>query len=397
MNDTNTQNLDAASILSDTQRFWSLTAIIACISVAGMGMGLTLPLLALTMEGMGVPSTLIGLNGAMTAFAMLTFTPFVPHILQRFGAVKFLYASLLVAIVCMLSFKAIPNIWFWFPMRYLLGASLSTLFVVTEVWINQLATDTTRGRLIGLYGTSAAGGFALGPVILWLVGPDGWAPYVLGSFIVALAAIPIALARRVSPQMNEEPNYKFLALLAVAPAAIMGGFVMGALEASNFNFLPIYGVRTSLSEAAAPLLLTTAAAGNVLLQFPIGWLTDKFDKRLILGGCAVFGCVGAATFPYLISNLTLMLPVLFIWGGVIFGIYTAALVMIGERFKGAELTGANSAIAMTWGLGSLVGPSLSGVAMDIWDPHGFPIVLAGISGCFAVFVAYRYLRQPAMS
>lgn len=397
MNDANAQNLNAAPPLSDTQRFWSLAAIIACISVAGMGMGLTLPLLALTMERMGVPSTLIGLNAAMTALAMLTFTPWVPHVLQRIGAIKFLCICLAVAIVCLLSFRAIPNIWFWFPMRYVLGASLSTLFVITEVWINQLATSETRGRLIGLYGTSAAAGFGLGPVILWTVGSEGWAPFILGSFIVALAAIPIVLARHVSPRLNEKPNYKMLALLAVAPAAIMGGYVMGAMESSVFNFLPIYGVRTSLSEAAAPLLLSTASAGNVLLQYPIGWLTDKYDKRFILGGCAVLGCAGALMFPFLISNLALMLPVLFIWGGVIFGMYTAALVMIGERFKGTELAGANAAIAMMWGLGALTGPSLAGAAMDIWDPHGFPAVLAAISGCFAVFVAYRYLRQPAMS
>ncbi len=395
MNDA--QNLNAAPPLTNIQRYWSLAAIIACISVAGMGVGLTLPLLALTMERMGVPSTLIGLNAAMTALATLTFSPWVPHILQRIGAIKFLYACMLIAIICLLSFKAIPNIWFWFPIRYIMGASLSTLFVITEVWINQMATSKTRGRLIGLYGTSAAAGFALGPVILWTVGSEGWAPYLLGSLIIALAAIPITLARHVSPQLNEKPNYKLVALLAMAPAAIMGGYVMGALEASVFNFMPIYGVRTSLSEAAAPLLLSTAAAGNVLLQFPIGWLTDKYDKRLILGGCAVLGCAGALTFPLLISNLALMLPVLFIWGGVIFGMYTAALVMIGERFTGVELAGANAAIAMMWGLGALMGPSLGGVAMDIWDPHGFPAVLALISGCFAVFVGYRYVRQPALS
>ena len=393
MEDANVQNFNVPAQLSSVKRVWSLAAIIACISVAGMGLGLTLPLLALTMESMGVPSTLIGLNAAMTALATLTFSPLVPHILQRIGAVKFLYACLGITIICLLSFKIFPNIWFWFPVRYVLGACLSTLFVVTEVWINQLATSQTRGRLIGLYGTSAAAGFGMGPMILWLVGSEGWAPYFLGSFIVALAAIPIALARQVSPKINEKPNYKFLALLAVAPAAIMGGYVMGALESSIFNFLPIYGVRTSLSEATAPLLLTTASAGNVLLQVPIGWLTDKYDKRLILGGCAVLSCTGALAFPFLISNLIFMLPVLFIWGGVIFGIYTAALVMIGERFAGAELAGANAAIAMMWGLGSLTGPALGGVAMDIQGPHGFPAVLAVISGCFAVFVAYRYLRE----
>ncbi len=393
MEDANVQNFNVPAQLSSVRRGWSLAAIIACISVAGMGLGLTLPLLALTMESMGVPSTLIGLNAAMTALATLTFSPLVPHILQRIGAVKFLYACLGITIICLLSFKIFPNICFWFPVRYVLGACLSTLFVVTEVWINQLATSQTRGRLIGLYGTSAAAGFGMGPMILWLVGSEGWAPYFLGSFIVALAAIPIALARQVSPKINEKPNYKLLALLAVAPAAIMGGYVMGALESSIFNFLPIYGVRTSLSEATAPLLLTTASAGNVLLQVPIGWLTDKYDKRLILGGCAVLSCTGALAFPFLISNLIFMLPVLFIWGGVIFGIYTAALVMIGERFAGAELAGANAAIAMMWGLGSLTGPALGGVAMDIQGPHGFPAVLAVISGCFAVFVAYRYLRE----
>lgn len=393
MEDANVQNFNVPAQLSSVQRSWSLAAIIACISVAGMGLGLTLPLLALTMESMGVPSTLIGLNAAMTALATLTFSPLVPHIFQRIGAVKFLYSCLGITIICLLSFKAFPNIWFWFPIRYVLGACLSTLFVVTEVWINQLATSQTRGRLIGLYGTSAAAGFGMGPMILWLVGSEGWAPYLLGSFIVALAAIPIALARQVSPEINEKPNYKLLALLAVAPAAIMGGYVMGALESSIFNFLPIYGVRTSLSEATAPLLLTTASAGNVLLQFPIGWLTDKYDKRLILGGCAVLGCAGALAFPLLISNLAFMLPVLFVWGGVIFGMYTAALVMIGERFRGAELAGANAAIAMMWGLGSLTGPALGGIAMDIQDPHGFPAVLALISGCFAIFVAYRYLRE----
>lgn len=385
------------SILKSPEKLKSLGAILACVTVMGMGLGLTIPLLALLLEGLQVSTTLIGLNTAMPALAGIAVIPFVPAITHRLGVRNLILICLAISIFCLFLFRLYLNIWFWFPVRFAFGAALGVLFVVSEFWVNSLAPEHERGRILGLYTTAMSAGFAVGPVILALVGTGGWAPFLILMGLMAMAAIPVFLGSKMTPVLERSSRVDLPKFLRIAPAAMLAAGVFGALETGVFNFMPIYGVRGGISENAAAICLTAVALGNMLLQYPIGMLADRFDRRLVLFVCAIVGFFGIVTLPALVAakDLTggqplLLYLSLFIWGGTLTGLYTVGLTLLGQRFQGSALISANAAYIVLYEIGALAGPPISGSAMDLWDPHGLVVAMSLICLGYIAVIAYRH-------
>ena len=380
----------ATGELSPRDRRISLAAAIACITSVGIGLGVSIPLLAILLERQGVSSTLIGLNTAMPALATLIATPFITPLLRRMSTGTFLLICLGVSAACMPLYFIFPDVWIWFPIRFVNGLALTGLFVVSEFWINQLATDKNRGLLMGIYGTILSAGFAVGPLVLLTIGPDGVSPFLVVSVLTLLSCIPILTARSLAPQVTEKPSRGLMAFLAVAPAATLAGLVYGATETNILNMLPIYGMRVGLTEETAILILAVFAVGNMVFNIPIGMASDRFDRRTVLLICAAFGFVGTALLPVVSQNIMIFLPTLFVFGGVVVGMYTVGLTMLGERFKGADLAAANSAFVLMYAVGALTGPPIAGAAMDIWNPHGLAIAMASICALYLLVVGWRW-------
>lgn len=386
---------EAETPLTAAERTRSLIAVISCISVVGMGLGVSIPLLALMMERNGVPASLIGLNTAMPALATFVLTPFIPALLRRIPAIPFLLACIAVSAVAMPSYYYFPNVWLWFFIRFVNGLALTGLFVVSEFWVNMLADDKSRGRLIGIYGTVLSCGFAAGPVLLFLVGTEGVAPFAVIGTLILVGALPLVIfGRGLAPRITEKPSHAFVTFLLAAPAATLAGFVYGATETNIFNMLPVYGVRIGMTEQMAAFVLSLFAAGNILCQIPIGMWSDRTDRRLVLLFCATVGLAGTLAIPFVVHSVWLFAPTLFFFGGVVVGMYTVGLTLLGERFKGANLASANAAFVMMFSLGALIGPPLAGGAMDLWDPHGLIVAMSGLCALYVAVAGWRYFTAP---
>jgi MFS family permease len=368
----------------------SLAAIIGCIAVYGCTIGIAGPVIGLTLESRGVDRTTIGALASTPAVAMLAFAPLIPRIVRSLGARRFLWACLASEFLMFLALPAFDWLPAWFAIRFAMGAAAVGLFVAGEAWINQIALDESRGRLIGLYNTVLAAGFACGPAIVAAVGYAGWAPYLIASGVVALAASTLLFAGEATPRLEGRPSISILAFMAIAPTLALGVAVTAFLDGAVLSLLPVYGVRSGLGEAAAAAMLTALALGNVALQVPIGWLSDLIGRRVVLVGCGFGGVVGSALLPWLIEFGWVAWAMLFLWGGVTMGIYTTALASVGDRFRGAELVTANAALGLLWGAGSVVGPSAAGAAMDWLDPNGLPLAMGVAAGAFLLVALYRY-------
>ena len=381
--------------LTGAERQRSLVAVIACISVVGMGLGVSIPLLALLMERNGVPASLIGLNTAMPALATFVLTPFIPALLRRIPAIPFLLSCIAISAIAMPAYYLFPNVWIWFPIRFVNGIAFTGLFVVSEFWINTLADEKNRGRLIGIYGTVLSCGFASGPVLLFLVGTEGAAPFAVIALLIAMAALPLLLfGRGLAPRVTERPTRSFASFFIAAPAATLAGLVYGATETNIFNMLPVYGVRIGMTEQTAAFVLSIFAAGNILCQVPIGLWADRTDRRFVLLVCATVGLLGVLAIPFVAHSIWLFAPTLFLFGGVVVGLYTVGLTLLGERFRGADLASANAAFVMMYSIGALIGPPLAGGAMDLWDPHGLIIAMSGLCGLYVAVAGWRYFTAP---
>ena len=358
-------------------------------------MGLTLPLLGLILERMGVAGTVNGLNLATAGLAALAITPFVPRWIARMGAAPFLCSSLSVTAVSLIAIYEAPSLWLWFPVRFVLSAGLNGLFVATEFWINRLADETNRGRYIALYSICLAGSFGFGPALLQVIGTHGFAPFGAGAAMLMLATIPVLLARKSAPRLDPEETGSVFSVLKVAPAAFAAAAVFGAIDAGMAGLIPVYAVRMGYNEAHAALSVTAIACGSILFQYPIGWLADRMDRRKVLAICAASGIVGAALAPFAVSSHALFYPLLLIWGGTILGIYSVGLTLLGERFKGASLATANAGFILAYCMGMLVGPAVEGAALDLWNPTGFIAVLGGICAAYLVFLLAKKPPAPA--
>jgi len=385
-----------AGALTTRQRWLSLGAVYACIFANGIGMGLSLPLLSLILERNGVSGTVNGLNVAFGSVAMLAFTPFIPSLAARLGTVRFLICCYVVAAVSLVGFRATDSLVLWFLLRFTLNCALQGLFLVSEVWINQIATDAVRGRLVSIYGSIVSAGFAIGPLIIQGLGTRGWTPFVAGAGTILAAMIPLIVARRLVPPVEPAGARAMLGFVLRSPSAAVAGLGYGAIETCLASFLTIYAVRLGSAETAAILLLTAWGLGTMVLQPLIGWLSDRIDRRLVLMLCGCMTLGGAVSVGFIPPTDWTALALVFVWGGFIAALYTVGLAHLGSNFKGGDLAAANAAFSILYALGTMAGPSIGGFAIDAWKPFGLLVAVGLIVTALIGVVATRVLtvRRP---
>lgn len=373
----------------DRARVAAMTAAITCVAVVGIGLSLSIPLLSLEMERMKASSTLIGINTAVAGLASMMTVPFVPRLAARVGLVRLLILAISLGAACLVAFKLLPVIGWWFVIRFVFSSTLGVLFVLSEFWINEVAPPARRGLVMGIYATVLALGFAVGPTLLALLGTQGFLPYCAGAALFLLGIVPIALARGLSPEIACHGSRGFLGYVSLAPAAIFAALVYGAVETGGFAILPLYGLRIGFDVETAASLVSVMALGNVLFQIPFGMLADRFDRRLVLLASALGGAVGAALIPAMSSSFVLLGLLLLIWGGLAGTLYTVGLAHLGASIRGGELAGANAAFLVLYNAGLMLGPPVIGGAMDLVPPQGFAYALCAIFTAYAVLVLWR--------
>jgi MFS family permease len=369
----------------------AIGAAILLITLVGLSLSLFIPLLSIEMERMGVSGTLSGLNTAFAGLGTLCTLPFVPRLAARFGLERVIITSLLVSAALAAGFHLLP-FWAWFPLRFVFGATIGTLFVVSEFWITSLAPPDRRGLVMGIYATMLAVGFASGPLVLRFAGTEGIGPYLTGGLIYALAALPLLLARGKVPVISGESHGPVWRYMIAVPVATFAGLVFGAVETGAFALFPVYGLRNGFDAASSALLISVVTAGNIVSQIPIGWLADRVDRRLTLLLCAVVGVAGAAAMPFTVGDNGLFYGVLFVWGGFIGGLYTVGLAHLSAKFEGAELANANAAFVMLYSVGLIAGPPFVGLTVDLVGVHGFAWALCAMLAAYAALVAARIGR-----
>jgi MFS family permease len=379
----------AARSAFDQTRIAAIAAAIACVTAVGIGISLSMPLLSLEMERMGVSGTLIGINTAVAGLASICTVPFVPRLAKRFGVLPLLWSSVVLGALSLLAFKALYSFAWWFPLRFVFSAVLGALFVLSEYWINAAAPPHRRGFVMGIYATVLASGFAAGPAVLAAVGTSGWPPYLAGAALIGLAALPLLLARNLSPDMGGGTGRSVLSFVLAAPTATVGALIFGSVETGGFALLPVYGLQLGFEAAAAAFLVSVVALGNVALQIPIGLVSDRVDRRWLLFALAVAGLLGTAAIPAAAAHAAALYAVLFVWGGVTGALYTVGLAHLGARFAGADLASANAAFVLLYCVGLVIGPPVAGAGMDALPPHGFPLSLAVFFAFYIGVVAWR--------
>lgn len=362
--------------LTSRERIKCLVAVIGAMALVNLIMSLTFPLIALTLQRQGVDATMIGISTAVQAGAGFIAAPFSHRIASRMGPASTLMLGLILCSLAMVLLPVYPDVWAWMPLRLLIGVGAALLWAVSEAWINALVTDQTRGRWLSIYMAAAALGFAAGPLLLAAIGTDSDLPFYIAATIVALPCIFLAMIpnRSSAYQAHETPKSNF-SLLKLAPAALLIAFVFAAMEESIGTFLPIFSEALGQTDTLALHMLSAIGIGGIVLMYPIGWLSDHFNRDnllIIFSSTTVVVIAGIGfVFEYTPYNYIYF----FVLGGVLNGTYAIGMAKMGDRFSGADLAGSSALMTMLWAAGAMVGPILGGVGMDLWNPYG--LIVAG--------------------
>ncbi len=356
----------------------SLWAVFSATLGVGLIFGFQPPLLAFVLTRYGASSFAVGAVTSVGTLAVIALSPFYPRLIARFGPRLAILVGIGIAVACLLVMPFTTGLPGWMALRLATGCALGLAWIASEVWLNMLSEDRTRGTVMGIYTTVFAAGVMSGPLLLQLVGSNGSRPFYVGAVCLASTALPLLFSRPASRFEPTLPPRKrpFGELLRAAPIVMLAALTAGLIESTDISLLPVYGLRSGLEESAALALVTVFLVGNVLLQLPISALADRFGRLRVLAFCGVTSIVGPLLLTSTLGTAWLLWPLLLLWGGTMYGFYAQGIALLGDSYPTEDLAAANSVFVVVYCLGGLVGPSLGGLAMDWWTPQGLIVFLS---------------------
>jgi MFS family permease len=370
----------------------TLIPVFAACAGIGLQAGVNMPLVPLALEQQGHDKLTIGIVSAVWAIGMLSFGTRIPTLAARLGAVPAIVGSVLIGAVINCAYTVTSGPLIWAILNFLHGAVGGVPWVVSEIWMNVVVEENRRGRVMALYSAMVAIGMALGPMVLQVVGVYGPVPFLTGAALSLLVAAPVLPYWNSAPRIRIDRSSGFLTVVLLAPLGMFGAFACGLGEQVAFSFLPVYAVGAGVSADTGALWLSAFVLGNVVLQWPIGWLADHADRRLVLAGCTLLSALLVATLALIPAQWIGTIGVVTLWGGVSFSIYPVALALVGQRFSGGDIARANTAFSMIYIVGGLLGKPLTGAAMDALGDPGLGWTLALFYGA-ATLAALLALRR----
>ena len=363
-----------------------MAGIIATVTVFAVAQGLTYPLLSFILERQGTMPGLIGTSAAMTPLGFIASAPLIPALVLRVGAARLAILCSILAALALAAIAFTQDVWVWMPLRFLLGVFANPLYVISETWLISITPAPRRSRIMGLYSSVVSAGVAVGPLLLGLTGTEGWPPFLIGIIAFLLCGmIVLAVVPRLPKMPHGAEATSVGGFFALAPLLLFAVFVAAAFEQILLSLFAVYGTALASVEERITSLITCFIAGNAVLQFFLGRLAERLGSTRTLLLCVLGSLAGSLLLPAIFDS-RLIWPLMFVWGGFSFGIYTMSLIQLGERFTGRALIAGNAAFALVWGVGGMVGSPATGLVMQLIGHQGLPLSLGLLCVLLALFL-----------
>jgi MFS family permease len=385
--------MSSHAIAEDFAPDWAAIAVVILgVTAFSVGQGLTYPLIALVMDSRGVSSSLAGLNASVFAAGLATSTLMITRLTAMLRGDRLIVAGLVGASLSLSAFALFDNLAVWFVARYLLGFSTSIIFTVSEAWLNTACPDRLRGRVSGIYGASMCAGFAAGPLAIPFVGTeDGFAFALIAVYVAFVAFASVMLGRFARTRPAASSAGGLMQFVRAAPVLALMVVAFGFSDIAAISTIPLYFVERGYSENFAALVVTMVALPTALAQPLVGWLLDHASRPLIAVGSAVACGASFLLLPFLSSEYALLATVSLL-GAASFSLYTCALTLLGDQFRGGLLVSGAAAYGLAYAIGSAAGSGATGVIMDVSLSAG-PISVGAIMLVFAAVFATGLRRR----
>ena len=321
----------------------------------------------------------------------------VPHILARVGHVRVFGAMSAIASAVVLLHVVFLDPFVWTGMRFASGFSFAGMYIVCESWLNEKATNETRGQLLSLYMITNMAGMAAGQLMISL-GEDGSAGlFLLASVMVSIAVVPILITASAAPSFEAPERISFRRLVQVSPLAVVGMVFVGIVISMVFGMGAVYGRNIGLNNTQVGYFMTSITLGTLALQYPVGRLSDKFDRRVVIFGVPVIAsiAIGIASL-FGADQFGLLLIMMLIFGGLVFSLYSLFIAHANDYLAPSQMVAMSSGLLMVNGAGAVMGSPLAASVIEIFGTRGFMPTIAGFLFLLAGFVLYRMQMRSAV-
>jgi len=369
--------------MSNQNRLKNLAKVMLAITLVGVIIGINLPLSSLTLQTWGTSTSVIGFAASMTGLATVVITPFFSKLINRFGQMGIMRFCLVVLPIAIAFLPVFQNIYIWFLLRFIIGVVATGVWLLSEVWINALAEDQHRGKIIALYSSLISLGLIIGVLISSLIPIETGGGFYVSAGIAVISAIPLWKMDDL-PDFDAVEDISFYRYLVTAPGLMGSSWMMGFLYAATAALLPIFALPFVEGDyAQSSRTVAWLASGELTLPLFVGWLADRYDKTRLMIYISCVSVIALAILPVIFDIPVMRFLFLFIIGGSIMSFYSLGLTLLGQEFKGKVLASANASFIFFLSLGEILGPPVVGAAMDLFGNNAF--------GWFMALIGLIYL------
>ena len=365
----------------------------------------------LLMVGNGMQSTLLGIRGEIEGFStfemsvvmsgyfigFLGGSKLAPEMIRRVGHVRVFAALGSMVSAVLILYPAFTDPIAWTFGRILLGFCLSGVYVTAESWLNNSASNENRGKALSLYLIMQMIGIISAQGLLVFGDPSGFILFIIPSVLVSISFAPILLSVSPTPAFEATKSMKMRELFKSSPLGCVGVFLLGAVFSAQFGMSAVYGSQIGLNVAQISIFVATFYIGAMVCQYPIGWLSDRMDRRLLIGITAAIGTAGGVLGFVAGESFTILLITALMIGSTSNPLYGLLIAHANDFLNNEDMASAAGTMVFTSGLGAIAGPVITGWMMGIVGPQGFFLYMLVLMALISAYAAYRMTQRASIA
>ncbi|MES1949899.1 Major facilitator superfamily MFS_1 [Salinisphaera sp. S4-8] len=375
----------------------SLAAMFASLTLFIAGTSLLTTVVAVELGVDGLSTLQVGLVLGCHSVGFVIGSLFATRLVRRVGQVRSFAAFAAVACSASLIHPLFFDGALWAVLRVLVGFCAAGLIMVLESWISGRATHATRGALLGIYQVVFFFAAALGQYLVSLGETDDYPIYTIVAILIVMSLVPLALTRSEAPAPDTADRLRFRQLYALSPSGLLGGIAGGALVAGFSTLAPVYASDIGMSLAEVSRYMAFAVLATMAIQWPIGRLSDHFDRRLTVAAISTIATLAGIAAAVVGAH---DLRVLYVATAPLFGLaaclYPISLSMINDNMDRGDPISASAGLLLAYGVGTCIGPVAGAVFMQGLGPAGLFVFLAGVFALYSLFVFWRGFTTPSV-
>jgi len=375
----------------------SVTPPLVSLVIVMLGNGFFTTFTSLRLAVADYPNWVIGLINAFYYAGIMVGSIYVERLIERIGHIRTFAIMASVNSVLIVLQGGVIGIISWSIFRFFMGFCVSGFFIVIESWLLLSTGVKNRGRLLSLYMLTLYMAQGCGQFILNLSPVESLLPYVITVILSSLSLIPVCMMKSSGPIVLETSITNVFQILRKAPLGPIGCFVSGMILSSFYSLAPIFAREIHLSVLQISQVMGFTILGGLVLQWPIGHLSDIFDRRkVIIGVCVLLLGVTFALYHSIHLHYYVLLGLMILFGGISFTLYPLSITYTCDHFSDKKVVGISCALLIIYGVGCILGPLVSPFFMSKFGPSGLFLYMSMLCAAFIIICFWRVFRAKSM-